>query len=137
MGRLNSRRGQTKRPARTRTKRIRSKAAHTVPQKDDDWSLRLDLALPSESMRAPGFVLGAGIVGVRATRRLKRAAQMLTVWSLMASCGDEGVLFDPHAPARGPSEHLPNTSPKALEFRGGEEPVPAPLETADGLPLSS
>lgn len=88
-------------------------------------------------MRAPGFVLGAGIVGVRATRRLKRAAQMLTVWSLMASCGDEGVLFDPHAPARGPSEHLPNTSPKALEFRGGEEPVPAPLETADGLPLSS
>lgn len=47
------------------------------------------------------------------------------------------MLFDPQAPARGPSEHLPNTSPNAMDFGGGQDSVPPPLDGAEGGALTS
>src|SRR5690606_17317247 len=88
-------------------------------------------------MRAPGFGSAAGSADISALRRLKTAIMMLCVGWLSLSCGEDGVLFDPQAPARGPSEHLPRTDPKTMEFQGGEDQVPTPFETATGTALSS
>lgn len=117
----------------------RSEPAHTVSQIFSLVQFGTGVALSCEAMRSR-FPITPPLrsISTRVSRTFLAGVACALIAASNLACSEEPLAFDPDAPARGQSEMLPKISKMSPnDFRGGRDPVPSRLPTADGASLTA